>query len=223
MTASSQRTNTSDMNIVHRLFRREFSRAPRLILGVREGDTERAEFIGSYLADIAAGLHHHHHAEDELLWPKLLERVSVRADLIHRMESQHERLGELLARIDVLLPRWRSRAEASVRDELADVMAQASSALDEHLTEEENEILPLVAEYITPAEWNAVGERAQEGIPKQGTKPFVALGALLEETTPAERKYMLAKLPAPIRIAHQLIGGRIYRRAMARLVGTAAG
>lgn len=221
MTASTERTDTSDMIIVHRLFRREFSRFPRLVLDVGAGDTGRAELIGSYLADIAAGLHHHHHAEDELLWPVLLERVSLRADLIHRMEAQHERLGELLARIDELLPVWRSRAEASVRDELADVIAQASSALDEHLTEEENEILPIVAEQLSPAEWDAVGERAQEGIPKQGTKPFIALGALLDEASPAERKYMLAKLPMPLRVVYGLVGDRIYRRAMARLVGTA--
>lgn len=56
----------------------------------------------------------------------LLERVSLQADLIDRMDAQHERLGELLARIDELLPVWRARGEASVRDELADVIAQAS-------------------------------------------------------------------------------------------------
>lgn len=221
MTASTERTDTSDMVIVHRLFRREFNRAPRLILGVAEGDTERAELIGSYLADIAAGLHHHHHAEDELLWPKLLDRVSLQAALIHRMEAQHERLGELLARVDELLPLWRTRAEAPVRDELADLIARASSALDEHLSEEENEVLPLVAEHLSPPEWEAIGKRAQEGIPKEGTKPFVALGALLDEASPAERKFMLAKLPLPLRVIYGLIGERIYRRAMARLVGTA--
>ncbi|MBM7784547.1 hemerythrin domain-containing protein [Tenggerimyces flavus] len=221
MTASMERTDTSDMIIVHRLFRREFRRAPRLILGVAEGDTERAEFIGSYLADIAAGLHHHHHAEDELLWPKLLERVSLQAELIHRMEGQHERLAVLLGRIDELLPVWRTRAEASVRDELADVIAQASGALDEHLGEEESEILPLVAEHLSPDEWEAIGKRAQEGIPKEGTKPFVALGALLDEASPTERRFMLAKLPLPLRVIYGLIGERIYRRAMTRLVGTA--
>ena len=35
------------------------------------------------------------------------------------------------------------------------MIAQASSALDEHLTEEENEILPIVAEHLSPAEWAA--------------------------------------------------------------------
>ena len=41
-------------------------------------------------------LTHHHEAEDEILWPFLLER-GVDADLLHEMESEHAAMKEALA------------------------------------------------------------------------------------------------------------------------------
>lgn len=221
MTGTAERVDTWEMNVIHRLFKREFRRAPDLIRGVADGDAARAEVVGDYFADIATGLHHHHSGEDDLLWPLLLERATLHADLIHRMESQHERLGVQLHRIDELLPRWRAKAEASVRDELADVIAQASVVLEEHLTEEENEILPIVSEHLTQHEWEALGKRGQEAIPKKGAKPLIALGAILEEASPKERELFLAQLPAPVRVIYKVVGAGMYRRAMTRLVGPA--
>lgn len=82
------------------------------------------------------------------------------------MEAQHERVHEPLERIAELNPRWRAAARIADRDELADVIAQASVALDEHLHDEEQEILPLVATHLTHAEWDALGDRGRQSIPK---------------------------------------------------------
>jgi hemerythrin-like domain-containing protein len=198
--------------LVHRVFRREFRILPALIRAVPPGDTARAETIGSHLANVAGALHHHHEAEDELLWPVMLDRVGLRADLVHRMEAQHERLAGLLTRIDDLTARWRAHAAADVRDELADVLAQASGALDEHLGDEERELLPLVSEHVTPAEWNALNERGREAIPKNKLA-LVFVGAILEEASPRERKMFLAQLPGPARLLWRLFGPRIYAKS----------
>jgi hypothetical protein len=219
-TTTAERTDTWDMIMVHRVFRREFRMLPGLVRAVRPGDTARAEILGAHLGNVAGGLHHHHTAEDEMVWPLMLERASLHADLINRMEAQHERLHEPLARIDELLPRWRARASLADRDELADMIAQASVALDEHLADEEREVCPLIEQHLTPAEWAAVGERGREVIPK-GKMALVFLGAILEEATPSEKRRFLAELPAPARLLWRLAGERVYAKSRARIRATA--
>jgi hemerythrin-like domain-containing protein len=216
VTNTTERTDTWDMIVVHRVFRREFRLAPALIRAVAPGDTARAEVLAEHFANVATGLHHHHTGEDELVWPLMLQRASMHADLINRMEAQHDRLHEPLARIDALLPRWRERALAADRDELADLFAQASAALDEHLDDEEREMLPLVEQHLSPAEWKAVGDRGKEVIPK-GRMALVFLGAILEEATPAEKKRFLAELPLPARALWRLVGERVYTESSNRV------
>lgn len=215
-TSTTERTDTWDMIVVHRVFRREFRILPALVRAAPPGDTARAEVLGQHLANVAMGLHHHHSGEDELVWPLMLERAAMHADLINRMEAQHERLHEPLARIDELLPRWRARALVGDRDELADVIAQASVALDEHLADEEREILPLIERYLTPAEWRAVGDRGKEAIPS-GMMALVFLGSILEEATPQEKKRFLAELPLPARLLWRLVGERTYAASRDRI------
>jgi hemerythrin-like domain-containing protein len=211
-TSTTTRVDTWEMVLVHRVFRREFRILPALIRAATPGDTARAEVVGSHLANVAGALHHHHEAEDELLWPVMLDRVGLRTDLVHRMEAQHERLGGLLTRIDDLTARWRAAAAADVRDELAEMLAQASVALDEHLADEERELLPLVSEHVTQAEWDALNEKGREAIPKNRLA-LVFIGAILEEADPRETKKFLAELPAPARLLWRLVGARTYAKS----------
>jgi hemerythrin-like domain-containing protein len=241
-TSTTERTDTWDMVVVHRVFRREFRMAPAQVRAVAPGDTERIGNLADHITNLTTALQHHHTGEDEMLWPLLLERASMHTELINRMEAQHARLHAPLDRIEELLPRWRAGApagardepaevpvpasvrdesaevlaQASVRDELADVLAQASAALDEHLADEEREVLPLVEQYVTPAEWNALRERGMAVIPK-GKMALVFLGAILEEATPEEKKRFLAELPAPARLLWRLAGDRVYAKACARI------
>ena len=210
MTTITAGADTWDMLLVHRVFRRDFRMLPALVRGVAEGDTARAETVGFHLEHLGNGLHHHHTAEDELLWPLLLARATPHTDLINRMEAQHERIHQPLERIAELNPRWRRTAAARDRDELADVIAQASVALDEHLGDEEQEILPLAAAHVSQAEWDKLGERGRESIPK-GKLALVFLGSIFEEASDAERRRFLAELPLPARLVWRLLGDRTYR------------
>ena len=110
----------------------------------------------------------------------------------------------------------RDLGQFTVRNQLAGVFGEASALLDEHLAEEEAEILPLVAEHLTPAEWQAIGDRGMASLPKNGTA-FVFLGLILRETTDAERTAFLGLAPPPIRGFWHLFGKGIYRRAYHRL------
>jgi iron-sulfur cluster repair protein YtfE (RIC family) len=222
MTTAAERVDTHEMVIVHRLFRREFRLLPVMVRHVPAGDRDRAAVVAGHGADMTYTLHHHHTGEDLLLWPKLLARARPRAELVHRMQAQHERVAVLLDRVDVLTVQWRQSADPATRDELANVLAQTSAALDEHLSDEENEILPLVAEHITVQEWDALTAYGKKVLPKN-SKAFVYLGLILEETTATERVAFLRRMPVPLRWAWRLIGQRIYRRAMTRLRTTSDG
>lgn len=202
--------------MVHRVFRREFRILPGLVRAARPGDLARAEVLGEHLGHVAGALSHHHLSEDELVWPLMLSRATLHAELINRMEAQHARLHEPLAGIEEVLPRWQATAAAADRDLLADLIAQASVALDEHLTDEERDVCPLIEEHLTPAEWHAVGERGRQSIPS-GKLALVFVGAILEEASPDERRRFLAELPAPARVLWRLTGERVYAKARDRI------
>jgi hypothetical protein len=82
--------------------------APSIIRAVPDDDRARAKLAGDHLALIPNMLHRHA-AEDELLWPVILRRAGLHAEIVHRMEVQHSRLEDLLHRLGELNNRWRSR------------------------------------------------------------------------------------------------------------------
>lgn len=214
---TTERVDTWDMVVVHRFFRREFKLMPQLVQGVAAGDTEHAAVVGSWVAELVDGLHHHHTGEDDLVWPVLLQRVSLHAELVLRMEAQHERVSELLDSAAGLLPAWQGGAEIDVRDRLAGVLAEVAVLLDVHLGEEEQQILPLVEEHMTTAEWAAVGDRGKESLPKQPRKALVMLAGILLEADPQERSRFLKMLPLPVQVLYRVVGQRLYRSQLHRL------
>ncbi len=219
MSQTNDAVDTWEMVVVHRAFRREFGLAPGLIRRVAAGDRQRSAVVADHLVFVSDGLHHHHTAEDELLWPLLLERVGdLDAGLVHRMETQHQTVATLVERAVELLPKWRADADPTTGEELANVFEKMSVALNEHLADEETEILPLCAQHLTRTEWEAIGKRGQEAIPK-GARAFVSLGGILADATPAERTRFLAMLPVPARVMWRVAGKGIYRREVARIHG----
>ncbi|MET9625869.1 hemerythrin domain-containing protein [Lentzea sp. NPDC006480] len=213
---TGETVDTWEMVVIHRWFKREFAEMPALVRGVADQDRERARYVAGFVEMMAGLLHHHHVGEDEMLWPKLLERVGgMDTELVQRMEQQHEVVGEALERAGRLLPKWRRNADAATRDELAAVLEGMSGPLTEHLTEEENHVLPLVSVHITQAEWDALGRNGASSMPK-GAKGFDTIGMILQDATPQEREGFLKILPAPVRLLYQLVGAGVHRREKAR-------
>ena len=207
--------DTRDMIVVHRAFRREARALPGLVAAVRPGDVARARLLAEHLDDCTLGLHLHHSGEDELLWPLLLRRVDLEAELVLSMESQHQEISAVFTRITDLLPRWRETAGERERDALAAALTEAAALLTEHLDQEEKEILPLVEQHLTSAEWERLGEHFGEGLPRQ--KMLFFMGSLLEEATPEEQALFLAKIPLPGKALWYLLGRGAYRRRVARV------
>ncbi|MGW5655253.1 hemerythrin domain-containing protein [Streptomyces humi] len=209
------------MVVVHRVFRRESALLPRLVRAVPDGDTARAALVRGALGDYTMGLHHHHHAEDELIWPLLRARAARDEALVDRMTEQHEAIDRTLAAVAEWTPVWERSADRISGEELALALEAHRTALLVHLDEEETSLLPLVAEHLTVAEWDLVGERGLEGLPKN--KRLLALGAILEEATPEESAFFLGKAPLVGRLLWRAVGRRQYAAYRDRMRAPLAG
>lgn len=209
--------DTRDMEIVHRALRRESRLLVELVTAVAPGDTARAKVIADHFRVYRLGLHNHHEGEDELLWPPLLARVDLKADIVLRMEAQHERVAATLTRLDTAVPAWEATAGADERDALVAALSEHHAVLLEHLDDEEATLLPLAAEYITEEEWASLGDHLVTNTPKLTL--LTLFGLVLEDANPAERATLLSALPAPVRAIWHVIGRPRYARHIRRVRG----
>lgn len=207
--------DTHAMVLVHRVFRREFRALPHLVRACGDADRQRAELVGGHAAELIEVLHHHHSAEDTYLWPVLRGRDDVDRAAIDRMDAQHERMAEILERVERLLPDWRASGDAGLGEAIASRLDLLYVALDEHLDDEEAHVLPVVARTLTKRQWRRVGDSAMSAMPRRRLVVFV--GAILEDADETERRNFLALVPLPGRIGYRLIGRRTHRLETAAL------
>lgn len=197
-----------DMMVIHRIFRREFPLLAEIVPRASNGNARRAVHVARHINFCLDSLHNHHSAEDEYLWPKLLERTRPHAELVRRMEAQHEDVAGCVEQARQRTAHWQAVPVPQTGTELATALARLNSALTEHLDEEEAEILPLVRDHITVAEWEELGRKSFEKIPPAAR--VVAMGQVLEDATPDDQALFSGKLPPPARILWHLWGRRRY-------------
>ena len=212
--AAQKLCDTSDMVIVHRMFRRESALLPQLVAAVAGGDLAHARAVAGHAREVFDMLHHHHVGEDELLWPRLSERAPLHAELA-RMDSQHQGLAVLLEQGAAAFTAWQHAPTAPSSTALTELLQQLSGELNEHFDEEESAVLPIVERVITAAEYQELGQRGLVSIPL--ARRLIMLGYLLEDTTPQERTVLFAAIPRPVRLAYRLIGVHQHRHETTRL------
>ncbi|KUN32876.1 hypothetical protein AQJ30_36280 [Streptomyces longwoodensis] len=217
---AEDRLDPQEMVVLHRVFRREIPLLAHLVEAAAPHDQRRAAVLADHLDLVLGALGEHHDGEDHLLWPKLRERATPDTGVVSRMADQHEAIAGALSSATELSHRWRTRPG----HDTALLLAEALRTLDRHATvhmdDEEEHLLPLMAEHITPREWSEVGERGRRSVPK--AKLLIFLGAILEDTTAQERQQFLSQMPAPARLLWRTLGTRLYRRTTARVRGTSA-
>lgn len=212
--------DTREMLVVHSLFRRELRLAAGLVRRVPPGDTGRSAVVARHLGLVEEVLHHHHTAEDELLWPLLVERVPDElAPVVQLMEAQHGKVDTLLEQIGRLRPAWAADPDARRTEDLAALYDDLYIHTAEHLDAEESRVLPLVARCITPAEWAALGDAGRHGIKRADMS--LVFGMMMYEGDPEVVATMLAPAPLPVRVLVPRLGRRAYRRHALAVHGTA--
>ena len=214
---AGRRGLTSDMVLVHKVFRRELRLLAELIDGVAAGHAQRARLLAAHYRELAKALTHHHAAERELLWRRLQERARLAACLEEQMLTWHREHAALMSELDGLLPLWEQDPDAEIQAALVDIVHELAGSVAAHLDAVEAEVLPAVDRHVTPGEWLGMGLRAASWIPLN--RMAWLLGAMLEDATPAERATLMAKVPAPARLLYRMVGRDQYVREMQALRG----
>jgi hemerythrin-like domain-containing protein len=213
-------TDAFDMAIVHRVFRNELHNAPTLVRDVKAGDTNRSAIVGAHLDFIVAALHHHHAAEDDLIWPKLHARVPSYAVDILRMESAHRGIADADAKVHALVASWELSADTRLAEQLAVSIEDLSARVDEHLGDEERNVVPLINEHITTDEWQEAVGRAAEFISRRNLKLGLVLGGyVLDAASADEARRILCNVPLPQRTLIRLFAKRTFASYRSKVYG----
>jgi acyl-CoA thioester hydrolase len=86
----------------------------------------------------------------------------------------------------------------------------------EHLDLEEGEVLPLIQEHLTVAEWKLPQAAAMKNLPSDFRSLMLLAGVVLEDATQVEHDWFLLEMPPPARPIWRLIGRRMLRQAHPR-------
>jgi hemerythrin-like domain-containing protein len=206
------------MAMIHRTFRNEFGNLSTLIRAVEAGDTKRSRTVGDYLGNMISVLHHHHAAEDEVLWPKLRSRMSTADAEVERAQSEHLGIEDLIEKVQSVRPAWQGSANPALAEQLSGAVGQLSADANEHFGHEEHDILPLIAEHVTPGEWQTFIDRGAAYVnPRNLWFALAYAGLLLKDATPDEQQRFIAALPLPLRMVLKLLGKRAFTTYQTKL------
>jgi hemerythrin-like domain-containing protein len=142
MTAT-QPIDVRDMAIVHRTFRKAYDESAQLVRAAPTPSAERVTFLADHIDFAILALHIHHEGEDELLYPKLIERVPEQAPMTEEVEHEHEIIKTALDATSAACATWRQRPSAETGETLAVALDQLNAVAQRHLDDEEQKVVPL--------------------------------------------------------------------------------
>jgi hypothetical protein len=203
------------MAIIHRLFRSAYEESARLVRAAPTPSQGRVTFLADHIDFGIAALHHHHEGEDELLYPKLIERAPEQAPMTEKVEHEHLAIKTALEETSAACAAWRQRPSADTGEALAAALDHLNAVAQPHLDDEEKEVVPLAAVTLTQQEWDAMGKHGVAWIPGKMKGP--AFGMMLEPLDEADRAYMMKHVPAPVRMLFPLLVDRPWKKYAATL------
>ena len=213
--SKAQPIDVRDMAIIHRTFRNMYNESARLVRTAPAPSSGRVSFLADHIDFGIAMLHVHHEDEDELLYPKLIQRVPEQAPMTEEVEHEHQLIGTALDAASAACATWRRQPSAETGEALATALDQLNAVAQRHLDDEEQKIVPLAAVTLTQKEWDAMGKHAVASIPRN--KRGIAFGMLLDPLDQADRAYMMRVLPAPVRMLYPVLIERPWKKYAATL------
>ena len=158
---------------------------------VADGDLATAERRARLLGRVVL---HHHAAEDELLFPMLVERQPGFTVTTTELERQHAELDALIRLVPSELDR----------------VGELREALEVHLRTEEQRALPVWLATFTPEEHVAFERSLQRHTSLRDVGLLVSW--LIDASPQAALDVAAVKIPAPFRLLHQVWWRRRYER-----------
>jgi len=144
------------MAIVHAAFRRAYKEAAQLVRANPAPSAGRVTFLAEHIVLALMLLHIHHEGEDELLYPKLIERAPDQAPMTEQVEHEHETIKTAPDATAAACAAWRAGPSAETGEALAASLDELNTVAQVHLGDEEQKVVPLAAVTVTQEEWDAL-------------------------------------------------------------------
>jgi iron-sulfur cluster repair protein YtfE (RIC family) len=202
--------------VIHGAMRRDAARLPLATDAVTTPAGARA--VHRWFVKFAREVEHHHLREDEVVWPRLVDREASFGASLEVLEADHHALDAAMARstaaLAALVDDLASRADAVA------ATAALGQLLGDHLDREEAVMFPAMARVFTTESFNALEDELLAATPKRLIAfelPFAFDGL------PADRVAdKLTELPAVIRVLHRWVWQPAYDRLVAPLAAVGA-
>jgi len=149
-----------DMAIIHQAFRRAYNESAALVRNAASASADRVGFLADHVDLGVALLHIHHDGEDELVYPKLMERRPEQAASTEQIRREHQDIQAQLNAVSEACKAWRAGPSTESGEALSSALEQLNASLQVHLDNEEEQVVPLAAITLTQKEWDEVGSRA---------------------------------------------------------------
>jgi Hemerythrin HHE cation binding domain len=183
------------MRALHAALRRDLSRLRDVAAQLDRPAAAPPAVLAGWDA-FRAQLDNHHSAEDDDLWPVLRPELFDPGELasVDAMVEEHRRIPPALDGVDAALRGG---------GELAAPVEFLSSVVLDHLAHEEREVLPLVEQHLTRAQWRAflLAERGRRS-PRERPE---FLTWILDDASEQDAAAVLTEIPPPARLVYRRV------------------
>jgi hemerythrin-like domain-containing protein len=210
----SYHTETGDMRVVHEALLAAFDAADGLVAAAGS-DGAKVATVATFFENILEFLHVHHEGEDDLLYPKIVERCTEHSTLLEQIDKEHALLNEPMATARGAIAAWAARPTPDTGAVVATSLDIVEGALRPHLRIEEELVLPIAAAHLSPEEWGELPAHSMQSF--SGDKPWLPFGLILDQLSEEQRAVMLSHLPEPVHQAWNLEWSTAFAGFMTQL------
>ena len=183
------------MRALHAALRRDLSRLRDAAAQIDSSAGAPATVLAGW-DTFRAELDNHHQAEDDDLWPVLRRELSDPGELasVDAMVEEHKHIEPALAGVDAALRGG---------GELAAPVETLSTVVLDHLAHEEREVLPLIEQHMTRAQWRAFMVKERNKRPPRERPDFLTW--VLDDAGERDAAAVLTELPPPARLVYRWV------------------
>lgn len=183
------------MRALHAALRRDLSRLQEAA-GQLQGSAGAPPTVLAGWDAFQAQLDNHHAAEDDDLWPVLRAELSDPRELasVDAMVAEHQLLPPALAGVDSALRGG---------GELTAPVERLSTVLLDHLAHEERDVLPLVEQHLTQAQWRTFLHKERSRRSARDRPEFLTW--ILDDASQQNAAAVLTEMPPPARLVYRRV------------------
>lgn len=215
-------SDTNDIDVrgmlsIHNALRQALFDVPAQLATVPDAPKEAQRYL-DYLNDVLWLAGAHHDTEDELLSPLLKKRAPQHDAAWSLIAAQHHAVTSALETVGEAAEHFATAGTPDAKKALVNASRALYEILDQHFSVEEQQVLPVAVEVLTPAEWGRMSVGMLDNY--AGTRPWLPLGLVYEAMPPELQGKLLAHVPVPVSDMWRSRGADAFAAEMVAIRGT---